>query len=124
MKNLGNTIGERLVKHLVQRACWNAKLTNEELSDIELLKALVSQHKAQGLTAAGIIWSWVSLRIQPMRARERAGYNYMGNQDNDRLSTLSLTDEEVLEQVQRILHGVEEKPPIPGELSLSVPLRK
>ena len=87
MKNLGNTIKERPVKRPAQRICWNAKLSDEELSDIEELKALVSQHKAQGLTAAGITWSWVSQRIQPMRAREHARYNYMGDQDNDRLST-------------------------------------
>ena len=55
-----------------------------------------------------------------MRARERTCYNYMGDQDNDHLNTMSLIDEEVLEQVWRILHGVEEKPPVPGELSLSV----
>ena len=120
MRNIGNTIGERPVKRPARRACWNAKLTNEELSDIEDLKELVSQHKAQGLTAAGITWSWVSRRIQPMPARERAGYNYMGDQDNDRLGTQPLTDEEILEQVRGILHGVEEKPPVPGELSLSV----
>ena len=55
-----------------------------------------------------------------MKARERAGYNYLGEQDNDRLSAQPLTDEEILEQVRKIIHGVDEKPVIPGELSLSV----
>ena len=54
MKNLGNSIEERPVKCPVQRPCWNAKLTEEELGDIEALKALVAEHKAQGLTAVGI----------------------------------------------------------------------
>ena len=120
MKNLGNSIKERPVKRAAQRLCWNAKLTDEELHDIEALKALVNQHKAQGLMAVGITYSWVSRWIQPMRARERAGYNYMGENDNDHVSPLPLSDEEVLEQVRRILHGVDEKPAVPGELSLAI----
>ena len=120
MKNLGNTIREHPVKRPAQKPCWNAKLTDEELGDIKALKAFVAQHKSQGLTAAGITWSWISWRIQPMRARECAGYNYMGEQDNDRLSAQPLTDEEVLEQVRKIIHGVNEKSIIPGELSLLV----
>ena len=38
MKNLGNTIGERPVRRPAQRICWNAKLSDEELHDIEELK--------------------------------------------------------------------------------------
>ena len=55
-----------------------------------------------------------------MRARERAGYDYMGEEDNNRLSSQPLTDEEVLEQVRRIIHDVEEKPVIPGDLFASI----
>ena len=120
MKNLGNTIKEHPVKRPAQRPCWNAKLTDEELGDIEALKALVAQHKSQGLTTASITWSWISRRIQPMRARERARYNYMGEQDNDGLSAQPLSDEEILEKVRKIIHGVDEKPIIPGELSASI----
>ena len=44
----------------------------------------------------------------------------MSEQDNDCLSAQPLIDEEILEQVRRIIHGVDEKHIIPGELSLSV----
>ena len=55
-----------------------------------------------------------------MKAHERAGFNYLGEQDNDRLSAQSLTDEEIMEHVCKIIHGVEEKPQIPRELSAIV----
>ena len=55
-----------------------------------------------------------------MRARERVGYNYMGEEDNDRLSAQPLTDEVILEQVRKIIHGVDKKPISPGELSASI----
>ena len=55
-----------------------------------------------------------------MKARERSGYNYLGDEDKDRISAEALSEEEILEQVRKIINGVEEKPTIPGELSVSV----
>ena len=117
MKNLRNNIEERPVKCSAHRPCWNAKLNDQELSDIEGLLTLVAEHKEQGLTATGIAQSWISRCIQPMKARERYGFDYLGGQNNDRISFAPLSDEEIMEQLQKIMNGVEGKPTTPKELS-------
>ena len=55
-----------------------------------------------------------------MKAHERVGYNYLGDQDNDCISAEPLFEEEIMEQVRKIISGVEEKLTTPGELSALV----
>ena len=54
-----------------------------------------------------------------MKAREHCGFDYLGDEDNNRISSEPLLEEEIFEQVRKIMNGVEEKPSTPGELSAS-----
>ena len=54
-----------------------------------------------------------------MKAREPYGFDYLGDEDNDRISSAPLSEEEIFEQVRKIVNGVEEKPATLGELSAS-----
>ena len=54
-----------------------------------------------------------------MKARERYGFDYLGDQDNDQTSSEPQSEEDIFEQVLKIINGVEEKPATPGELSAS-----
>ena len=108
------------MKRPAQRPCWNDKLTEKDLGDIEALKALVAEHKSQGLTIARITWSWVSRCIQTMKAHERYGFEYLGELDNDRTSPEPLFEEDIMEQVRKIISGIEERPTTPWELSTSI----
>ena len=57
-----------------------------------------------------------------MRAREQYGFEYLGEHDNYRVSSQPLSDEEIMEQLRKIIVDVEEKPTTPGELSTTTRL--
>ena len=63
--------------------------------------------KQQGLTGFGIISSFLHRRVQPLKEREHFGFEYSGAEDSSRVvPALQLTDEEVLERLQKMLKGV------------------
>ena len=59
------------------------------------------------MTGFGIISSILRRRVQPMKERENFGFEYSGAEDPSRMvPALELTDEEVLECLQKMLKGV------------------
>ena len=63
--------------------------------------------KQQGLTGFGIISSFLCHRVQPLKEREHFGFEYSRAEDPSRMvPALQLTDEEVLERLQKMLKGV------------------
>ena len=63
--------------------------------------------KQQGLTGFGIISSFLRRRVQPLKEREHFGFEYSEVEDPSRMvPVLRLTDEEVLERLQKMLKGV------------------
>ena len=63
--------------------------------------------KQQGLTSFSFVSSFLRRRVQPLKERENFGFEYSGAEDPSRMvPTLELTDEEVLEHLQKMLKGV------------------
>ena len=63
--------------------------------------------KQQGLIGFGIVSSFLRRRVQPLKERENYGFEYSGAEDPSRMvPALELTDEEVLERLQKMLKGV------------------
>jgi hypothetical protein len=58
------------------------------------------------LTSFGIVLSFLHRRVQPLKERENLGFEYSRAEDPSRMvPALELTDEEVLERVQKMLKG-------------------
>ena len=78
-----------------------------ELQTIKPFLERICTLKQQGLTGFGIISSFLRRRVQPLKEREHYGFEYSGAEDPSRMvPALELTDEEVLERLQKMLKGV------------------
>ena len=63
--------------------------------------------KQQGLTGFGIVSNFLRRRVQPLKERENFGFEYSRAEDPSHMvPALELTDEEVLERLQKMLKGV------------------
>ena len=77
-----------------------------EVQAIQPLLNKISMLKQQGLTGFGIVSSFLRRRVQPLKEREHFGFEYSGAEDPSRMvPALELTDEEVLERLQKMLKG-------------------
>ncbi|CAD6342771.1 unnamed protein product [Miscanthus lutarioriparius] len=97
-------------------AKWNSPPNQKESIRIEELVEKIANLKDQGLTAAGIAWSFIKRRIQPLQERSVPGYLYKGPEDPSRLKE-DLTHDEILERVGKFLTGVHSEPKTPPEYS-------
>ena len=87
--------------------------------------------KQQGLTGFGIISSFLRRRVQPLEERENYSFEYSGVDPSRMVLALELTDEEVLERLQKMLKGVSVVPLAvleysarnPPAMSCSFPMR-
>jgi len=78
-----------------------------ELQTVKPFLERICTLKQQGLTGFGIISSFLCHRVQPLKERENYGFEYSGPEDPSRMvPALELTDEEVLERLQKMLKGV------------------
>ena len=81
-------------------------LTSDELQAIQPFLERISTLKQQGLTGFGIISSFLRRHVQPLKEQENFGFEYSGAEDPSRMvPALELTDEEVLERLQKMLKG-------------------
>ena len=74
------------------------------------------------MTGFGIVSSFLRRRVQPLKERGHLGLEYSGAEDSSRMvPALELTDEEVLERLQKMLKGVSVIPPAVPEYSANNP---
>ena len=74
------------------------------------------------MTGFGIVSSFLRRCVQPLKERENLGFEYSGAEDPSRMVlALELTDEEVLERLQKMLKGVSVIPPAVSEFSTNNP---
>ena len=74
------------------------------------------------MTGFGIVSSFLRRRIQPLKERENFGFEYSGAEDPSRMvPALELTDEEVLEHLQKMLKGASVVPLTVSEFSANNP---
>ena len=74
------------------------------------------------LIGFGIISSFLRRRVQPLKERENYGFEYSGVEDPSRMvPALELTDEEVLECLQKMLKGLSVVPLAVFEYSANNP---
>ena len=82
-------------------------LTMDELQAIKPFLERICTLKQQGLTGFGVVSSFLRRHVQPLKERENYGFEYSGAEDPSRMvPALELTDEEVLERLQKMLKGV------------------
>ena len=85
----------------------NNSVTTVEVQAIKPFLERICTLKQQGLTGFGIIFSFLRRRVQPLKERENFGFEYSGAEDPSHMvPALELTDEEVLERLQKMLKGV------------------
>ena len=69
-----------------------------------------------------IVLSFLCRRVQPLKEREHLGFEYSGAEDPSRMvPALELTDEEVLEHLQKMLKGASVVPLTISEFSTNNP---
>ena len=74
------------------------------------------------MTGFEIVSSFLRRRVQPLKERENYGFEYSGAEDPSRMvPALELTDEEVLERLQKMLKGVSVIPLVILEYSAKNP---
>ena len=74
------------------------------------------------MTGFGIVSSFLRRRVQPLKERENLGFEYSGAEDPSRMvPALELTDEEVLERLQKMLKGASVVPLTVSEYSANNP---
>ena len=72
------------------------------------------------MTGFGIISSFLHRHVQPLKEREHLGFEYSGAEDPSRMvPALELTDEEVLERLQKMLKGASVVPLTVSKFSTS-----
>ena len=82
----------------------------------------ISMLKQQGLPGFSIVSSFLHRRVQPLKEREHLGFEYSRAEDPScMVPALELTDEEVLERLQKMLKGVSVIPPAVSEFSINNP---
>ena len=102
---------------------WDKKLESPaEIQVIQPLLDRISMLKQQGLTGFGIVSSFLHRRVQPLKEREHLGFEYSGAEDPSRMvPALELTNEEVLERLQKMLKGASVVPLTISEFSANNP---
>jgi hypothetical protein len=79
-------------------------LPPEDLKKIKPFLERIKVLKQQGLTGFGIMANFLCRRVQPLKARERYGFEYARAEDPSRMvPTQELTEEEVLGCLRKIL---------------------
>ena len=74
------------------------------------------------MTGFGIVSSFLRRRVQPLKERENFGFEYSRAEDPSRMvPVLELTDEEVLERLQKMLKGASVVPLTVSEFSANNP---
>ena len=93
-----------------------------EVQTIQPFLDRISMLKQQGLTDFGIVSSFLRRRVQPLKEREHLGFEYSRAKDPSRMVlALELTDEEVLERLQKMLKGASVVPLTISEFSTNNP---
>ena len=97
-------------------------VTTAEVQAIQPFLDRISTLKQQGLTGFGIVSSFLCRRVQPLKERENFGFEYSGAEDSSRMvPALELTNEEVLEHLQKLLKGASVVPLTVSEFSANNP---
>ena len=97
----------------MKKPSWNSRgdgadQVNFLLGEIERLKA---DHRICG---ASVIAHWSMRRIQPLQRRVNLGFQYTREADPSRFSRSNITEEELKDQVTRLLKNVVGKANIAG----------
>ena len=95
----------------------------QECIQIPELLAKIAQKKAQGLTAERVAFSFMKRRVQPLMQREHLGFEYTGADDGSRLSAEEISDDLVMERLQKIFKNLHEIPAAVQEYSADNPPR-
>ena len=97
-------------------------ISSAEVQAIQPFLDRISMLKQQGLTGFDIVLSFLHRRVQPLKEREHLGFEYSGAKDPSRMvPALELTNEEVLERLQKMLKGASVVPPTISEFSANNP---
>ena len=116
VRNLSSCLPLRTPGPPVKRPNWNSRGGNVDqvnflLGEIERVKA---DHRICG---ASEIAHWSMQRIQPLQQRIRLGFQYTGGADPSRYSRSKITEDDLKDQVMRLLKNVAGTANIAGTFS-------
>ena len=75
----------------------------------ELLKR-IKELKNKGLIAERVAFSFMKRRIQPLMKREHLGYEYSGLDDASRMSADDISNDVVMERLQKVFKNLDGMP--------------
>jgi hypothetical protein len=81
-------------------------LTPSETERIKPFFKEIKAFKIQDLSGIGIVASFIRRRVQPLRERVHYSFEYIRTEDPTQMSRDKLSEEEILERLQKILKDV------------------
>ena len=100
---------------------WTQHPDATELDQVLELVKRIKALKAEGVTGASVVYSWITRRIQPLQKRETFGSEYLGTEDPSQQSAEELLGGEALKRVQRVPLDVHAVPYVPQLFSAENP---
>ena len=91
---------------LVHHALWNEEPTFAECHQVPELLNRIADLKKKGLTAERVAFSFMKWRVQPLMKWEHLRYEYIGAEDELRLSQEELSNDEIVLRLQKIFQGL------------------
>ena len=80
----------------VDHALWNVEPTFAEYHQVPELLNRIADLKKKGLTAERVAFSFMKWRVQPLMKWEHLRYEYIGAEDELRLSQEELSNDEIV----------------------------
>jgi hypothetical protein len=87
---------------------------------MELLDIIEAQ-KMKGVTGASVMFAFFKRRVQPIQQRHHLGFEYTSPADPSHMCAEELSDEAMLQRVQRVLLDVDAVPNVPTLFSARNP---
>jgi hypothetical protein len=84
-------------------------VTKAEMKDVEVLVDMIGELKKQGLTRAGLCWTFFEMRVQPLKIRAHFMWLYSDHTDPIRESAEELAQSEVAARLMTVLEQKQEK---------------
>jgi hypothetical protein len=78
-----------------QNVNWTKAEAQGDKDQVNELLELITELKLAGLTAVHVMGDWLRRRIQPLKLRERLGFEYVWEEDPTREKTTPVSDKSV-----------------------------
>jgi hypothetical protein len=88
---------------------WKLGVTKKEMKDVEVMVDMIGALKEQGLSGAGLCWTFFAMRVQPLKIRAHFMWDYSDHTDPIRESADELAQLEIAVRLLTVLELKQEK---------------